>query len=44
MFQSLGIQLTDDDVHSLLSDINVTFNGTLEMADYLQVSYEHAFL
>ncbi|CAH1105150.1 unnamed protein product [Psylliodes chrysocephalus] len=35
--KSLGIQLTDDDVHSLLSDINVTFNGTLEMADYLQM-------
>jgi len=37
--QSLGMKLTDDEIHTLLSDINVTYNGQLEMADYLQVSW-----
>ncbi|KAH1001728.1 hypothetical protein HUJ04_005707 [Dendroctonus ponderosae] len=34
--KSLGMKLTDEEIHTLLSDINVTFNGQLEMADYLQ--------
>ncbi|KAL1513288.1 hypothetical protein ABEB36_002713 [Hypothenemus hampei] len=36
--KSLGMKLTDEEIHTLLSDINVTYNGQLEMADYLQVS------
>ncbi|XP_019756078.1 glycerol-3-phosphate dehydrogenase, mitochondrial isoform X2 [Dendroctonus ponderosae] len=35
--KSLGMKLTDEEIHTLLSDINVTFNGQLEMADYLQM-------
>ena len=32
------MKLTDDEIHILLSDINVKNNGQLELADYLQVS------
>ncbi|XP_044268033.1 glycerol-3-phosphate dehydrogenase, mitochondrial-like isoform X2 [Tribolium madens] len=35
--KSLGMKLTDDEIHHLLSDINVTYNGQLELADYLQM-------
>ncbi|XP_076253715.1 glycerophosphate oxidase 1 isoform X2 [Rhynchophorus ferrugineus] len=35
--KSLGMKLSDEEIHNLLSDINVTFNGQLEMADYLQM-------
>ncbi|XP_050308416.1 glycerol-3-phosphate dehydrogenase, mitochondrial isoform X2 [Anthonomus grandis grandis] len=35
--KSLGMKLTDEEIHTLLRDINLTFNGQLEMADYLQM-------
>jgi glycerol-3-phosphate dehydrogenase len=35
--KSLGMKVTDDEIHTLLSDINVTYNGQLELADYLQM-------
>ncbi|XP_018574439.1 glycerol-3-phosphate dehydrogenase, mitochondrial isoform X2 [Anoplophora glabripennis] len=35
--KSLGIKLTDEEIHNLLSDINVTYNGQLDLADYLQM-------
>jgi hypothetical protein len=38
------MKVTDDEIHTLLSDINVTYNGQLELADYLQVSYSHTHL
>lgn len=38
------MKVTDDEIHTLLSDINVTYNGQLELADYLQVSHSHTHL
>ncbi|CAH1961954.1 unnamed protein product [Acanthoscelides obtectus] len=35
--KSLGMKLTDGEIHNLLSDINATYNGQLELADYLQM-------
>ncbi|XP_060516807.1 glycerol-3-phosphate dehydrogenase, mitochondrial isoform X2 [Cylas formicarius] len=35
--KSLGMKLTGEEMHNLLSDINVTYNGQLELADYLQM-------
>ncbi|KAJ8929234.1 hypothetical protein NQ314_018113 [Rhamnusium bicolor] len=34
--ESLGMILTDDEIHTLLSDINVTHNGQLDLSDYFQ--------
>ncbi|KAK9870611.1 hypothetical protein WA026_008172 [Henosepilachna vigintioctopunctata] len=39
--KSLGIKLTEDEIHSLLCDMNVAHNGQLELADYFQVSVLH---
>lgn len=33
------MKLQDDEIHALLSDIDVAYNGQLELADYLQVSW-----
>ncbi|XP_044751372.1 glycerol-3-phosphate dehydrogenase, mitochondrial isoform X3 [Coccinella septempunctata] len=38
--KSLGIKLTEDEIHSLLTDIQLMHNGQLELADYLQQSGE----
>ncbi|XP_044751371.1 glycerol-3-phosphate dehydrogenase, mitochondrial isoform X2 [Coccinella septempunctata] len=35
--KSLGIKLTEDEIHSLLTDIQLMHNGQLELADYLQM-------
>nr|CAI5867663.1 unnamed protein product [Callosobruchus analis] len=35
--KSLGMKLTDEEIHNLLTDINTTYNGQLELADYLQM-------
>ncbi|CAH0557804.1 unnamed protein product [Brassicogethes aeneus] len=35
--KSLGMNLTDDEIHTLQSDINLTHNGQLELSDYLQM-------
>nr|XP_023023888.1 glycerol-3-phosphate dehydrogenase, mitochondrial isoform X2 [Leptinotarsa decemlineata] len=35
--KKLGIKLTDDEMHTLQSDIDVTYNGQLELSDYLQM-------
>ncbi|XP_045470532.1 glycerol-3-phosphate dehydrogenase, mitochondrial isoform X2 [Harmonia axyridis] len=35
--KSLGIKLTEEEIHSLLSDIQLMHNGQLELADYLQM-------
>ncbi|KAJ8918450.1 hypothetical protein NQ315_008147 [Exocentrus adspersus] len=34
--KSLGMKLTDDEIHTLLSEINTTYNGQLDLPDYLQ--------
>lgn len=37
VIQVLGIKLTEDEVHLLLSEIDTGYNGQLELQDYLQV-------
>lgn len=37
--QVLGIKMTQDEMHSLLSEIDVTYNGQMELQDYLQVNH-----
>ncbi|CAG9825041.1 unnamed protein product [Phaedon cochleariae] len=34
--KALGIKLDDNEIHTLLNDINATYNGQMELSDYLQ--------
>lgn len=35
--------MKDDDLHNILSDIDATYNGQLELSDYIQVSFGALF-
>lgn len=36
--QVLGIRMNQDEMHSLLNEIDLTYNGQMELQDYLQVN------
>lgn len=37
--QVLGIKLSEDEMHTLLSEIDLNYNGQMELHDYLQVNH-----
>lgn len=37
--QVLGIRMSQDEMHSLLNEIDLTYNGQMELQDYLQVNH-----
>lgn len=39
-----GINVTDDDLHSLLNEVDVSINGRLELWDYFQVQWAKWYL
>lgn len=38
--QVLGIRMSQDEMHSLLNEIDSNYNGQMELQDYLQVNQE----
>lgn len=38
--QVLGIRMNQDEMHSLLNEIDLTYNGQMELQDYLQVNHQ----
>lgn len=36
-FKELGVKLSKEDLHSILSQIDTAYNGQMELSDYLQV-------
>lgn len=36
--QLLGIRMHQDEMHNLLSEIDLAYNGQMELQDYLQVN------
>lgn len=40
----MGVKPTDDEIRSLLSEIDLTYHGQLELQDYLQVEISHKYV
>lgn len=38
--QSLGINMNQDEIRSLMSELDVVYNGQMELQDYLQVNHQ----
>lgn len=41
--QALKISLTDLELHALVGEIDVSYNGQMELQDYLQVIWDTTF-